>query len=267
MRFRFVAYIPLFIASLLPQCAHGGTSSFPRVLVEGEELTYNVRYGFIDLGQVRIRVTSKIITPTFIAYKSKAYIDSYPKLPFVDLHATFESLIDSSVYSRAFTGKTKDGEDWTYARYTFEYDQQRIITEVGYRDTLIEKRDTLSTSSSFQDGLSLFFFARDQLTSGNKMNIPTIIKEQKVSTYINFGQYRTSVEIDAVDYPVGVVQFEGKANFIGLFGLTGDFEGWFSDDDARVPILAKMKVILGSVTIELMGWKRPGWVPPRGAGQ
>jgi hypothetical protein len=27
--------------------------------------------------------------------------------------------------------------------------------------------------------------------------------------------------------------------------------------------MAKMKVIIGSVTIELMQWKRPGWNPPR----
>jgi hypothetical protein len=48
--------------------------------------------------------------------------------------------------------------------------------------------------------------------------------------------------------------------------LTGDFEGWFSNDEARVPILAKMKVILGSITIELMRWKRAGWTPPRAEG-
>ena len=28
-------------------------------------------------------------------------------------------------------------------------------------------------------------------------------------------------------------------------------------------LLAKMKVIIGSVTVELMQWKRPGWTPPR----
>jgi hypothetical protein len=71
------------------------------------------------------------------------------------------------------------------------------------------------------------------------------------------------VEIDAVDYPIDVVGFEGNAEFVGIFGLTGGFDGWFSNDEARVPIVAHMKVILGSVTLELMSWKRPGWTPPR----
>jgi hypothetical protein len=62
------------------------------------------------------------------------------------------------------------------------------------------------------------------------------------------------------------VGFDGRADFVGIFGLTGGFEGWFSNDEARVPIMAKMKVLIGSVTIELMRWNRPGWTPPRARG-
>jgi hypothetical protein len=230
----------------------------------GEELTYNVRYGFINLGQVRIRVLDKKLAPTYLAYNGKALIESYSGVPFVDLKATFESLIDSAVFSRYFVGRNKDGKFWEYARYSFDYDNHRVITEVGHRDTIIEKRDTLPLETLYNDGLSLFFFARDRLYSGKKMNIPTLIKEAKVNTFIDFKNQRTSVEVDAIDYPVDVIEFEGDAEFVGLFGLTGEFSGWFSNDDARVPIKAKMKVIIGSITIELMDWKRPGWVPPRG---
>ncbi len=236
------------------------------MFVESEELTYNVRYAFFDLGQIRIRILKRIEDDSSIGYHTKAIIDSYPKVPFVDLHATFESLVDSSVYSRGFVGRVKDNDSWDYARYTFQYDKNRVITEVGHRDTTIEKRDTIHVDSFYQDGLSLFFYARDQLFSGRRVNVPTIVKEKKVGTYIDFRRARTSVEIETVDYPIDVVEFDGTANFVGLFGLTGDFEGWFSNDEARVPILAKMKVILGSITIELMNWKRPGWIPPRAEG-
>jgi hypothetical protein len=74
------------------------------------------------------------------------------------------------------------------------------------------------------------------------------------------------VEVDAIDYPVDVVHFDGHLDFVGIFGLTGGFEGWFSNDEARVPIMAKMKVLIGSVTVELMKWNRQGWTPPRGQG-
>jgi hypothetical protein len=36
----------------------------------------------------------------------------------------------------------------------------------------------------------------------------------------------------------------------------------FSDDTAVIPITAEMKVILGSVKIELNQWNRKGWNSP-----
>jgi len=203
-------------------------------------------------------------TPEYFAYNSKALIQSYSGVPFVKLQATFESVIDSGVYSHRFVGKSKDGKLSEFARYHFDYDAHRAIIEKGRRDTIIEQRDTLPIETLYNDGLSLFFYARHQLMSGKKMNIPTLVKEEKVNTYIDFRKKRDAVEIDAVDYPIDVLEFEGTAEFVGIFGLTGDFEGWFSNDEARVPILAKMKVIIGSITIELMEWKRAGWTPPRG---
>jgi hypothetical protein len=237
-----------------------------RVLVEGEELVYNVRYSFIDLGQIRIKTAGRTRVASYEAYEARALIDSYKGVPFVDLHAVFESLIDTAVFSRHFTGKVKEDSRWDFARYTFEYDRKRVLMEIGHLDTVVSKRETLAVDRAHHDGLSLFFFARDQLFSGKKMNVPALITEKKVNAFIDFSKERAAIEIDAVDYPVDVVKFEGNAEFVGIFGLTGEFTGWFSNDEARVPIMAKMKVIIGSVTIELMKWKRPGWSPPRGQG-
>jgi hypothetical protein len=246
--------------------AQAGGSPPERVFVEGEELVYNVRYGFIDLGQVRIKVLETVHGKGTLAYHGKGIIDSYPKVPFVDLHAVYESVTDSGMFSRHFTGRQKDNGQWDVARYNFDYPGKRVMIEVGTRDSVIVKRDTVVIESPYQDGLSLFFYARAKLYSGLKVNIPTLIKEQKVSTYIDFKNEHTSVDLDAVDYPVDVVRFEGNMDFVGIYGLTGGFEGWFSNDEARVPIQAKMKVIIGSVTVELMKWTRPGWNPPRAKG-
>ena len=234
-----------------------------RVFVEGEDLVYNVRYGFIDLGQVRIKIVGTVRGKSSLAFEGKAIIDSYPKVPFVDLHAVFESRIDSGMFSRRFIGRQKENGQWDFSRYDFDYPDKRLLIETGTRDSVVMKRDTLPVESAYQDGLSLFFYARAKLFAGLKLNVPTVIREQKVNTDIDFKVERTSIDLDAVDYPVDVVRFEGNMEFVGIFGLTGGFEGWFSNDDARVPIQAKMKVLIGSVTIELMKWTRPGWNPPR----
>ncbi len=238
----------------------------PMAFVEGEELVYNVRYTFINLGQVRIRTVGRMNADGHQAVFTKAFIDSYKGVPFVDLHAVFESTIDSAVFSRHFMGKVKQDAAWDFSRYHFEYDRNRVIMERGEQDTVVSKKDTTDVNGPYQDGLSLFFYARDQLFSGKRVAVPTLIKEQKSTTHIDFGNASSSVEVDAVEYPIDVVHFDGKMDFVGIFGLTGGFEGWFSNDSARVPILAKMKVLIGSVTIELMEWKRPGWNPPKAKG-
>jgi hypothetical protein len=239
----------------------GGPGGF--VFTENEELVYNVRYAFINLGQIRITTYSTSTLDGRPVSFARALIDSYRGIPFVDLHAVFESYIDHQMYSRRFMGKIKQDQTWDFSRYHFEYDRNRVIVEMGGQDTVISERDTVAVDGPCQDGMSLYFLARDGLFSARTVNVPTMIKEKKSNTTIAFSDRRGSVEIDAYDYPIDVVEFDGRMDFTGVFGLTGDFEGWFSNDEARIPIKAKMKVILGSVTVELMDYKRAGWVPPR----
>jgi hypothetical protein len=234
----------------------------PSVLLEGEVLTYNVRYGPFDLGQVKIRTLGRV--PSLgSAYAARADINSYPKVPLVDLHAIFESQIDTVIASHWFNGKLKSEDHWDFSRYRYDYPHHKVYLEMGRSDTIVAQRDTISITGTCQDGLSLFFYAREHLQSGKIVNVPAVVKEKLVNTYLDFTWHEESVEVDACKYPVKALHFSGTLQFTGLFGLTGDFEGWFSNDDARVPIMAKLKVLLGSVTVELMEWKRGTWTPPR----
>ena len=255
------------LASSQSMASDRGNTSPSSVLIEGEELVYNVRYGFIDLGQVKIITAGKVQGEGYTGYNAQATIQSYSGVPFVDLHAIYETTMDSAGFSRHFVARTKENGGWEFVRYLFQYDRGRVVMELGSRDTVIDRRDTLSLETFYHDGLSLFFYAREQLYCGQMMNIPTFVREKKANTLIDFKKMHKSVETDFIDYPVDVIGFDGTAGFVGVFGLTGDFEGWFSNDDARIPIKANMKVIIGSVTLELVSWKRPGWQPPRGAGE
>ena len=107
----------------------------------------------------------------------------------------------------------------------------------------------------------MFYFARGYVKSGQAAVIPTFINGNKGKTYFDFTDKTTDKEIDSITYPIDVIEFEGEADWVGIFGLTGGFRGWFSNDEARVPIVAKMKVIIGSVKVTLQSWKRSGWRP------
>jgi hypothetical protein len=261
----------IFVAIYAVSIVHGTAFSFvpsnasgDSVFQIGEELTYNVSYLSFDLGQIRIKQVELVTKDNHVIHRLMAYIDSYKGVPFVDLHAIYESLTDQSNYSTWFQARDKKDTNWVSTVYNFNYPKRIMSIEQGiWKTDKITRRDTLRVDTVCQDGLSLFFFARHHVLQRHEVNIPVVIGEKKGNTYINFTGERTDEKIDAVDYPIDVVHFEGEAGFIGIFGLSGGFEGWFSNDDARVPILAKMKVLLGNVRIELMSWKRNGWNPPR----
>ncbi|MDI6802524.1 MAG: DUF3108 domain-containing protein [Bacteroidota bacterium] len=229
----------------------------------GEELTYNVSYAFITLGQIRLKILEKIIQDGKVMYKTIAYMDSYKGLPFIDLHEIYESKINSNVTSYWFRSRSKDGSKIKYVTYDFDYANNRIFFEFGiWGKGMLDKRDTLKIDTLSQDGLSLFYFARYNLLRNRTVRIPTVVVEQISNTTINFSNKNESVNIDAVDYPVDVIEFNGRADFKGVYGFSGGFEGWFSNDEARVPIVAKMKVLIGKVRIELVSWKKKNWKPP-----
>ena len=130
---RLFAAIVIFAFTFIgPETSAQGSGDPPsRVFMEGEDLVYNVRYTFIDLGQVRIKTIGRTRQATFVAYDTRAFIDSYRGIPFVDLHAIFESRMDTTVCSHGFVGKVKQDDKWDFARYTFEYDRHRVIMEMG----------------------------------------------------------------------------------------------------------------------------------------
>ncbi len=230
----------------------------------GEELTYNVSYASFDIGQVRIKLLSSAREKNRTTYRATAYIDSYKGVPLVNLHAVYENIMDQTNYSMRFEARHKDSHQWISEVYRFDYPRKTIIVDQGpWKSPQIEQRDTLRIDTLSQDGLSVFYLARHDLFSPRRIDIPTVVNRKKGTTHIAFPGERTKEEIEAVKYPIDLIHFEGEAGFVGIFGLTGGFEGWFSNDAARVPIIAKMKVLIGNVRIELVSWKRAGWVPPR----
>jgi len=237
------------------------------VFQPGEELYYNVSYGGLNIGQVHVRITGSSGTGAATTYTARVTMDSYPGLPFVNLHSVYEDSIASPCHARWFTSRTRDDDRWLTSTYTFDYPGRRLFVDRGIWKSRVDHRDTLRLDAPHQDGLSLFFFARANMIPGRRYRVPTVVSEKQGITTLVVAGGRSAESVDAIEYPVDVLSCEGDAGFVGVFGFTGHFEGWFSNDAARVPILARLHVILGTVRLELMKWSRPGWVPPRAPGK
>jgi hypothetical protein len=239
-----------------------------RMLEVGEELEYKVSYSFFNIGTIRTQVLSKETRNGRTVFRTRALIDSNPGLKWlVDLHIQFNSEMDGDGFSYNWVADDSSSKEINFRQFRFDYENSRAYLERGKRLSSgvrkVESTDTVKIDGHCQDGLSLFFYARENVHSVKQDRIPTLIEDKPASTYINFTNSRTETDIDAVDYPVDVVEFDGKADYVGIFGLTGGFRGWFSNDEQQIPILARMNVILGSIKIQLAKWNRPGWQPPK----
>lgn len=234
------------------------------LMQQGEYLEYEVSFFGVKLGSIKMFIDNKEKVNSVLAYKVHCLIKSYEKIPFVDLDAKFESWIDPSVsFSQKFISNSKKSDKtWAFQQLDFDYPNKKYTFRMWHEKKL-EEETVIQTPRRWNDGSSLFFLARRFLNFKKTIKIPTIIDKDTCFTTINFRGKRESIKIDAINYPVRTVYFDGIADWEGLYGLKGNFEGWFSDDEAAVPIVAKMNVYVGKVNIELKKWTRAGWTPPR----
>lgn len=228
----------------------------------GEVLEYDVSFLGIKLGTIKIETIKEEDLNGKQVYTAKSTMQSNPGIPFVSLYAIFNSWMDKSLgFSHQFVGNTKTSDGWQYNKIDFDYEKKKITNRHWLNDSLITN-DVFDATSKINDGCSLFFFARKYSDVKKTVKVPTFI-DGKFITTINFHGKREAIKIDAISYPVQTIYLDGKADWQGVYGLSGRFEGWFSDDDARIPIKAFMNVYVGKVLIELKKWKREGWKPPK----
>ena len=230
----------------------------------GEELIYVVSYTFIKLGEIKLIVKDKKEINGKVYYSTVAYINSYSGIPFVSLHQIYESRINQNYASDFFRGIVKHDEYSTFTEYSFDYKNSKSKIKMGKVNPYQLWTDsTADLNQQMQDGLSIFYYARMNLGTKKSVNVPCFVNEKYVTTKINFYTDIQHAEIDAADYDIACLRLDGRMDFISIYGLTGYFEGWFSNDEASIPIVAKMKVFLGNVKLELKQWKREGWKPPK----
>jgi hypothetical protein len=218
----------------------------------------------MKLGEVKIKVRDKKTINEKTYYNTIAYIDSYSGIPFVNIHQIYESNLSNEYYSYFFRGINKEEKPYSYTEYYFNYDDEQVRVKKGqFSPAKVWTDSTGSVDKFYQDGLSVFYYARMNSGKDTSVDVPCLVTEKKVITKINFYNEIVDASVDAIDYDIECVRLDGEMDFISIFGLTGYFEGWFTNDDASIPVTANMKVIIGNIKLELVKWKREGWEPPQ----
>lgn len=255
--------IPVLITVLLLFIS-SRTFSQSEVFYEGEELYYEVNYSFINIGWAKF--TTEKVPGRENFYLCKAKLKSNNSLPLIDVDFEFISEIENingKLKPHRFTSNQyKDGKK-SVEVYDFLYDSAKVnIKRTGYEGN-VEIEKSINTSTVFQDGLSIFYFARANTNKDRIEYVPVLMQTDTSMMKIDFSTKCTGIEISEADYEISSVYLEGVSYFTAVFGLTGEFSGWFSYDNARIPLKAKLQVEIGSITLELKSWKHGNWQPPK----
>jgi hypothetical protein len=255
----------LFILLACPMLAQDG-SGIPSVLQSGEELQYKVKWSFFRIGTIVIRTVRDTSWLDSSLYRMTMSIESSDGLPFVNVHDQNESLINAAdAMSRAYSGKQGKGDDCDEIHFQYDEVHQRVFYFEKYPDKDKPVRESIiECVPPFLDGGSLFFFARCHSGSGKVLKVPAMADGAIRTMVLDFTAPLEEVEIGAFDKPIRTHKYTGFMDWDAgtSAGVSGEFTGWVSDDEAAVPIQAEMKVLLGTVHLELEKWHREGWIPP-----
>ena len=237
-------------------------ASFDNKIIVGEEYTYLVKYAFLNLGEVKTKVMAKEKLGGKTIYKAIAHIDSYEGLPIVDLHQTYESWFDSTLHPVYFQTLIFEESDTSYTKYFFKENNKIHVIKgkLGCSDTILDT--TIEVTGRFYDGLSLLYSARFNFDQLDSIALKCYVSEDTSTTVIKYYHEKEEISIESVKYKIGCRRLDGETGFTGVYGLTGYFEGWFSDDEQRVPISADLQVLIGNVKVELIDWNNKQWQPP-----
>lgn len=222
-----------------------------------EHLRYRVKYGFITLGYVIVDIRPDT------SYRGKTYremrvkIKSNPSLPFVgNKEDDFYSLMarnDTMAYETLFWMNDIDENIHDKTLYRLHYDEGKVYSYIRKKShgPLITK-DTLALDKPSICGPAFFYDFRLYTQPGVKARIPIYInqKEEKVKLHCK-GDTRKEKVAAFDDRNMNLIKSSGNAGFDGPFGFKGDFSAWFTDDSLRIPISAKLKVWIGSVSVHL----------------
>ncbi|MFQ5798416.1 MAG: DUF3108 domain-containing protein [Bacteroidota bacterium] len=255
-----------FLGAITPAMHAQDPSAVNPVFQDGEWLQYKVKFGFFRLGTMRFHVRRVDDDPNGERYRIDLRLDSNPALFFINLHDSHYNIVHpESLYSEEY------GRSWVAngdsIQTTRRYDRKRhtcSIEDYNRTRNRILLSLVLQEVSPYFEGPSLWLFARSKAQERGVYSVRSIMDTSVCVTSLRYGRAISLLDIGAFEDRIRARQVIGVAHWVGnsFGGMSGEFRGWFSDDDAAVPLIAHLKLSVGKVVVELEKWRRLGWEPP-----
>lgn len=212
----------------------------------GERLKFSVQYGFIKAGSAYLEV------PQILDWKGHRVYDLVARAESNAFFSRFYKVrnrIDSywdvdGMFSRRYVENRREGGYRSKEEIVFDHDRH----EAHYRSGAV-----LPVPPDVQDALSSFYFTRTQaLPIGGSIvfDYHASHKSQPLEVRV-LG--REHVQTPAGEFDCVAVEPVLKAG--GIFKNKGRLVIWLTDDDRRMPVLMKSKVVVGSISVVLQEYQ------------
>lgn len=215
----------------------------PHAVRAGESLRFSVNYGFINAGAAYLEVPGVKEWNGHPVYLLIARAESNKFFSRIyKVRNRIESFWDSTGhFSRRYTESRREGKHRAQNEIVFDYTKQQARYQDG---------ETFPIPHEVQDALSSFYFTRTQaLPLGGSVFFDYHASHKSVPLEVKV-LGRDRVETPAGTFSCVVVEPILKAG--GIFKSKGRLVIWLTDDERRMPVLMKSKVMIGSISATLV---------------
>lgn len=229
--------------------------SIEELLKWHEVFTYEVRYSFFKLGNVKVEVVGDTLYEGEKAWYLRSIITSNPGIPFVGREENWYNSIFTDTGSlpmaHLYWRDNMDEKKYEDIRYEFDHIAGKVYVkeEDGTRDTLTFEPNGGSGHLSFLIG-------RAHAGTKTSLNLPIYVNGEKGYLTITNTTKMEERRYEAFDEPVQTYFSEGNTSVEGPFGFRGNFKSWYRADELRIPLEAHVRVWLGNVRIKLIDYKK-----------
>jgi len=219
-----------------------------------ERFTYEVRYGFLNLGTVEVVMLPDSSVNGEPAKYMRTVMRANPSIPFVGKREViYENLFtydEEAAYSHVFWRQDVHDDDPNRARILFDRDQGKVFFfDKG------EPADTLDLVEPASGGDVIFYYSRMFAGIDTPYSLPVYIENNMGYVKASSSGKTEMRSYAAFDEPIETYLSEGNADVDGPFGFTGRFKSWFATDDLRIPLEAHARIIFGNVKVRLTSYE------------
>ena len=215
---------------------------------EGEKLTFDVKYGFVTAGIASFEIPKIKKISGREAYHVIFEVNTVPSFDmFYKVRDRYETYIDvEGLFPWRFEQHIREGG---YTRdFSAFFDQRKGKAKTSGGEYDIPKY--------VNDIVSAFYYARtldySNLKAGDRVPLKNFYKNKVYDLDVVYHGKET-IEVAAGKFDCIIV--EPLVQEGGLFKSEGSIMIWLTNDDIRIPVRVKTKIVVGAIDADLTGYQ------------